>query len=42
MVCEDMNTCPAYKLYIVAKRKNKVIYKRDDWQTPPTPKAEMI
>lgn len=42
MVCEDMNTCPAYNLYLVAKRKNKVIYKRDDWQTPPTPKAEMI
>lgn len=42
MSCEDMNTCPAYNLYLVAKRKNKVIYKRDDWQTPPTPRAEMI
>ena len=42
MNCEDMDTCPAYKLFLIAKRKNKVIYKRDDWQTPPTPRAEMI
>lgn len=41
MVCEDMNTCPAYNLYLVAKKKNKVVYKKDGWQTPPTPKAEM-
>lgn len=42
MTCEDMNTCPAYNLYLIAKSKRKVIYKRDVWQTPPTPKVEMI
>lgn len=42
MSCEDMNTCPAYMLYLVAKSKRKVVYKRDSWQTPPIPKAEML
>ena len=42
MSCEDMMTCPAYKLYCLAKDKRKVVYKRDVWQEPPTPKAEML
>lgn len=39
---EDMNTCPAYKLYLVSKSKREIIYKSNDWQTPPTPKSEII
>lgn len=42
MNCEDMDTCPAYKLYLLAKKKRKVVYKQSDWGTPPTPRAEMI
>lgn len=42
MNCEDMMTCPAYKLYLIAKDKRKVVYKQDGWQTPPTPRPEMI
>lgn len=42
MVCEDMNTCAVYNLYLIAKSKTKVVYKRDYWQTPPTPRPEMI
>lgn len=42
MSCEDMIGCPAYKLYCIARSKRKVVYKSDGWQTPPTPKAEMI
>lgn len=30
MNCEDMETCPAYKLYLVAKKKRKVVYKQSD------------
>ena len=26
MNCEDVNTCPAYKLYLLAKKKRKVVY----------------
>lgn len=41
-VCEDMMTCPAHELYIIASDKIKTIYKKDDWATPPTPRQEMI
>lgn len=40
--CEDMEDCPAYKLYLIAKSKRKVIYKKDVWSTPPPPRSEMI
>jgi hypothetical protein len=42
MNCEDMDTCPAYNLYLMAKKKRKVSYKQSDWGTPPTPRPEMI
>jgi hypothetical protein len=37
MYCEDMSTCPAYQLYLIARDKRKVVYKQNDWQTPPEP-----
>ena len=42
MSCEDMMECPAYKLYCIAKSKKKVVYRQDEWQTPPPPRSEMI
>lgn len=42
MSCEDMMTCPAYKLYLIAKDKKKVVYQNNGWQTTPTPRPEMI
>ena len=42
MNCEDMETCPAYKLYLVSKKKRKASYKQSDWGIPPTPRPEMI
>lgn len=42
MSCEDMSTCPAYQLYLIARDKRKVVYKQNEWQTPPTPRPEMI
>ena len=40
--CEEMISCPAFKLYCLAKDKKQVIYKKDDWSEPPTPRPEMI
>lgn len=40
--CENTLFCPVYALYVEATKKEKVIYKQNEWQTPPTPKAEMI
>lgn len=41
--CEDLQTCPAYKLYCLAERKEKtVVVNRGNWDTPPTPRPEMI
>lgn len=40
--CEDLQTCPAWKLYCIAIGKEKVIIKRDVWSVPPPPPAEMI
>lgn len=40
--CEDLQTCPAYKLYCLAREKKKVIIKHEEWQIPPTPRPEMI
>lgn len=40
--CEDHITCPVFKLYELADSKVKTVYKRDAWETPPTPKPEMI
>lgn len=40
--CECKLSCPVYGLYVEASKKTKVIYKRDEWQEPPTPKAEML
>lgn len=42
MNCEDMDSCPAYKLYLVARSRRKVVFAQNDWQIPPVPKAEMI
>lgn len=42
MSCEDMITCPAYKLYCIANSKKKVVYKKDVWKEPALPRAEMI
>lgn len=42
MSCEDMTGCPAYKLYLMAKSKRKVVNKKDCWQRPPLPRPEMI
>lgn len=42
MSCEDMMVCPAYKLYCIAKSKKKVVYRQDEWQTPPPPSSEII
>ena len=40
--CECMMSCPAFKLYCLAKKKKEVVYKKDDWSEPPTPRPEMI
>jgi hypothetical protein len=40
--CDSYLSCPVYALYCEAKKKEKIIYKQDDWQIPPTPKSEMI
>lgn len=40
--CENALTCPVYALYLEATKKEKVVYKQNEWQEPPTPKAEMI
>lgn len=42
MSCEDMNNCPVYGLYLIAKGKKKTVYKQDVWSEPPTPRPEMI
>lgn len=37
--CEDMLTCPAYKLYVIAKGKTKTVYKkRGSWEEDTTPR----
>lgn len=40
--CEDIATCPAYKLYCVAKSKRQVVYRQNVWQDQATPRPEMI
>ena len=40
--CEDNATCPVFQLYTLADSKKKIIYKQDVWQTPPSPRQEMI
>lgn len=40
--CENALSCPIYALYVEATKKEKVVYKQNEWQEPPTPKAEMI
>lgn len=40
--CEDRLACPVYALYVEASKKNKTVYKRDDWQVPPPPKSDII
>lgn len=42
--CDSYLSCPVYALYCEAKKliKEKIIYKQDNWQTPPAPKSEMI
>ena len=40
--CDSYLSCPVYALYCEAKKKEKIIYKQDGWQTPPTPKSEMV
>lgn len=40
--CEDKHTCPMYKLYCIASRKEKVIVKSGSWDIPPLPRPEMI
>lgn len=40
--CECMLQCPVYGLYVEAKKKKEVIYKRDTWNVPPPPKPEML
>ena len=39
--CENALSCPVYALYVEATKKEKVVYKQNEWQEPPTPKAEM-
>lgn len=39
--CEIEDTCPVYELYKMAKEKKHII-KPDEWQTPPSPRPEMI
>ena len=41
--CEEMANCPVHKLYILATEHRKVkVVNRNVWETPPTPKPEMI
>lgn len=40
--CEDQITCPVYQLYKLADGKKKIVYKQNVWQTPPSPRPEMI
>jgi hypothetical protein len=40
--CDSYLNCPVYALYCEANKKEKIVYKQDSWQTPPTPKSEMI
>ena len=40
--CDNTLSCPVYALYVEATKKEKVVYKQNGWQEPPTPKAEMI
>ena len=42
MSCEDLQTCPAWKLYCIACSKEKIVIKKDLWTVPPPPSAEMI
>ena len=39
--CENALSCPVYALYVEATKKENVVYKQNEWQEPPTPKAEM-
>ena len=38
---EIQDTCPVYELFKMAKEKKHII-KPDEWQTPPSPRPEMI
>ena len=45
--CEEMANCPVHQLYILATEKRKVkvvnrIIEKNTWDTPPTPRPEMI
>ena len=40
--CNCYMQCPVYSLYILACKKKQVIINRNEWETPPTPKPEMI
>jgi len=40
--CEDHATCPVFQLYTLADSKQKIVYKQDVWQAPPSPRQEMI
>ena len=42
MTCEDMQTCPVYKLYLIAKSKEKIVYKNNNWNVPQPPPTGWI
>lgn len=40
--CDSRLNCPVYALYCEANKKEKIVYKQNDWQIPPSPKNEII
>ena len=41
-VCECQDTCPVYKLYLMARGKREVKYVKDVWNVPPAPPSGWI
>lgn len=40
--CEVQADCPVYKLYELALKKKRIVYKTDTWTIPPSPPPEII
>lgn len=41
--CDCYMSCPVYGLYVEAQNRTKTkVVNTDNWQTPPSPKTEML
>lgn len=41
--CDCYMSCPVYGLYVEAQKRIKTkVVNTDNWQTPPSPKTEML